>query len=72
MTILAALVLLAELTRYWTGNYIEDVQPRLHGPLLVLAGGGGDQAEAMQAAVNTIRGCTDCDAKVDIELNFDE
>ena len=66
MTILAALVLLAELTRYWTGNYIEDVQPRLHGPLLVLAGGGGDQAEAMQAAVNTIRGCTDCDAKVDI------
>jgi cyanophycinase len=34
--------------------------------MLMLAGGGGDQTEAMQAAVNGIRGCTNCDAKVDI------
>jgi cyanophycinase len=66
MTFFAALILLADLTRYWTGNYVEDVRPRLHGPVLVLAGGGGDQTEAMQAAVNTIRGCTDCDAKIDV------
>ena len=29
----------AELVRYWTGS-IDDVHPRLHGPVLVLAGGG--------------------------------
>jgi cyanophycinase len=55
----------AELKRYWTGA-IDDARPRLHGPMLMLAGGGGDQTEAMQAAVNGIRNCTGCDAKVDI------
>lgn len=66
MTLLIATLLLADLTRFWTGHYVEDVTPRLHGPVLVLAGGGGDQTEAMQAAVNTIRGCRDCDATIDI------
>jgi cyanophycinase len=55
----------AELTRYWTGSS-DDARPRLHGPMLLLAGGGGDQTEAMQAAVNGIRGCSGCDAKIDI------
>ena len=55
----------AELTRYWTGS-IDDARPRLHGPMLLLAGGGGDQTEAMQAAVNGIRGCGQCDTKIDI------
>ena len=64
--LLLAVPLHADLTRYWTGNHFEDARPRLHGPLLVLSGGGGDQTEAMRAAVNTIRGCSDCDAKIDV------
>ncbi len=55
----------AELTRYWTGN-ADDVRPRLHGPLLMLAGGGGDVTVGMQAAIDRIRGCTACEAKVDV------
>jgi cyanophycinase len=55
----------AELTRYWTGN-AEDVRPRLHGPLLMLAGGGGDVTEGMQAAIDRVRGCTACGAKLDV------
>jgi len=55
----------AELTRYWTGN-ADDVRPRLHGPLLMLAGGGGDVTVGMQAAIDRVRGCTECDAKLDV------
>lgn len=65
LAILLTLPLHGELKRYWTGS-IDDARPRLHGPMLMLAGGGGDQTEAMQAAVNGIRGCANCDAKVDI------
>jgi len=60
-----ALPLRAELTRYWTGNP-DDVRPRLHGPLLMLAGGGGDVTAAMQETIDTIRGCTACDTKIDV------
>ena len=55
----------AELTRYWTGN-AGDVRPRLHGPVLLLAGGGGDVTAGLQAGIDRIRGCTSCDAKIDV------
>ncbi|HEX8617731.1 MAG TPA: cyanophycinase [Thermoanaerobaculia bacterium] len=55
----------AGLTRYWTGNS-GDVRPRLHGPLLLLTGGGGDVTAGLQAAIDRIRGCTDCGAKIDV------
>ena len=55
----------ADLTRYRTGN-ADDVRPRLHGPVLLLAGGGGDVTEGLQAGIDRIRGCTDCDAKIDV------
>jgi cyanophycinase len=51
----------AELTRYWTGN-ADDVRPRLHGPLLLLAGGGGDVTAGLQTAIDRIRG----GAKIDV------
>ena len=59
-----AILLAATLTRWFSGEPA-DVRPRLHGPVLILAGGGGDQTEAMQAAIDTIRGCTSCDTKID-------
>ncbi len=65
--LLISLPLRAELTRYWTGD-AGDVHPRLHGPLLLLAGGGGDVTAAMQEAIDTIRGCTSCDAKIDVVI----
>ncbi|MDQ3280610.1 MAG: cyanophycinase [Acidobacteriota bacterium] len=55
----------ADLVRYWTGN-ADNVRPKLHGPVLVLAGGGGDVTAAMQAAIDRVRGCSDCGAKIDI------
>jgi cyanophycinase len=55
----------AELTRYWSGN-ADDVRPRLHGPVLLLTGGGGDVTEGLQAAIDRIRGCTGCEAKIDV------
>jgi cyanophycinase len=63
--LLLTLPLHAELTRYWTGN-ADDVRPRLHGPLLLLAGGGGDVTAGLQEAINAIRGCAACDAKIDV------
>lgn len=57
----------AELKRWWSGGF-DDARPQLHGPVLVLAGGGGDQTAAMQAAVNMVRGCSNCDAKIDITV----
>jgi cyanophycinase len=55
----------ADLVRYWTGN-AEDVRPRLHGPVLMLVGGGGDSTAALQEAIDRVRGCRSCDAKVDV------
>ena len=55
----------AALTRYWSGSDV-DVKPRLHGPMLILAGGGGDQGAAMQAAIDAVRGCSGCDLKLDV------
>ena len=64
---LFALPLHADLVKYWTGNS-DDVRPIvLKGPVLVLAGGGGDVTSAMQAAIDRVRGCTGtCDAKLDV------
>ena len=67
LLLVITLPLHAELKRYWTGNH-EDVSPRLHGPALILAGGGGDQTEAMQAAVDLVRGCSECDTKIDVDV----
>jgi len=57
--------ILALLTRFFSGNDV-DVHPQLHGPILVLAGGGGDIDTAMQAAIDRVRGCTSCDTKLDV------
>jgi cyanophycinase len=59
------LPLRADLTRYDVGNPA-DVAPQLHGPIIHLAGGGGDVDAAYQAVIDRIRGCTDCDTKIDI------
>ena len=63
--LLSALPASADLVRYWTGK-ADDVRPRLHGPVLMLAGGGGDVTAAMQEAIDRVRGCHDCDTKLDV------
>ncbi len=50
-----ALLVLSLLTRFFSGNP-DDVKPRLHGPMLLLSGGGGDVTEGLQAAIDRIRG----------------
>lgn len=55
----------ADLVRYWTGN-ADDVRPRLHGPVLMLVGGGGDSTAALQEAINRVRGCSNCGTNVDV------
>ncbi|HET7436189.1 MAG TPA: peptidase S51 [Thermoanaerobaculia bacterium] len=60
-----ALPLQAALTRYATGSTV-DVSPPLHGPVLHLAGGGKDIDAAYQEVIDRIRGCHDCDTKIDI------
>jgi cyanophycinase len=55
----------AELVRYTTGN-ADDVRPRLHGPVLDLAGGGADVEAALQAMIDEVRGCTSCATKLDV------
>jgi cyanophycinase len=55
----------AALTRYDVGNPA-DVVPALHGPVIHLAGGGGDVDDAYQAVIDRIRGCGGCDVKLDV------
>lgn len=55
----------ASLTRFDTGN-AADVAPPLHGPVLHLAGGGGDVDAAFQEAIDRVRGCRDCGVKLDV------
>jgi len=55
----------AALTRFDTGNPA-DVAPILHGPMLHLAGGGGDVDAAYQEVIDRIRGCSDCATTIDI------
>lgn len=53
------------LQRFLSGS-AADQQPALQGPNLLLAGGGQDQVEAMQAQIDQIRGCTNCDTTIDM------
>jgi cyanophycinase len=53
------------MTRFDIGNPA-DVAPQLHGPILHLAGGGGDVDAAYQEVLDRIRGCNDCATKVDV------
>jgi cyanophycinase len=62
---MTATFVLASLLRFFSGDDV-DAQLKLHGPYLILAGGGGDYAPAMQAAIDGVRGCTDCAAKIDV------
>ncbi len=57
----------ADLKRYFSGNSA-DARPRLHGPVLVLAGGGKDVEPALQAAIDEIRGCSDCGVVIDVAV----
>ena len=65
MSFLSCFLVFATLTRFFSGNDA-DVKPKLHGPWLILDGGGKDQDEAMQAAIDGVRGCSDCDTKLDV------
>jgi cyanophycinase len=63
--VLMAVPLCAEVTRFVTGNPA-DVRPRLRGPALNLAGGGPDLDPAIQWMIDEVRGCTDCEVRVDV------
>jgi len=66
VVLFAAAAARAELVRYRSGNP-EDARSRLHGPVLILDGGGGsDSTAAYQLAIDKVRGCTDCDMKLDV------
>jgi cyanophycinase len=63
MSLLFALLL--SLNTFHVGD-AADVTPKLHGPILHLAGGGKDIDAAYQAVIDDVRGCTDCETKIDI------
>ncbi|MCM0594438.1 MAG: Type 1 glutamine amidotransferase-like domain-containing protein [Gloeotrichia echinulata CP02] len=42
------------------------ILPSLAGPVLLLGGGGPDVEEAIQWMINEVRGCNNCDTKVDV------
>jgi cyanophycinase len=58
------MILIAALTIYLAGSPA-DVRPKLHGPVLDLAGSSAEPS-GLQAMVDAVRGCADCDAKVDV------
>lgn len=51
--------------RYLSGSGA-DQRVVMHGPGLLLAGGGTDVIEGMQWLIDQARGCTQCDTKVDM------
>lgn len=55
----------AKVTSYLTGNS-EDVSPPLYGPVLNIGGGGTDVDPAIQWMINKVRGCDNCNVKVDV------
>ncbi|HKR64138.1 MAG TPA: peptidase S51 [Thermoanaerobaculia bacterium] len=65
LALLIAIPLHASMTRYDVGNPA-DVVPVLHGPIIHLAGGGGDVDAAYQEVIDRLRGCTDCAAEIDV------
>jgi cyanophycinase len=56
----------ADLKTYLAGN-AADVRPKLHGPVLDLAGSSAEPV-ALQAMIDAVRGCSDCDANVDVVI----
>jgi len=52
------------LMRYWSGN-AENVHPRVHGPVLDLAGSSAEE-RGLQAMIDAVRGCSRCAAKLDV------
>ncbi|HEX8252763.1 MAG TPA: Type 1 glutamine amidotransferase-like domain-containing protein [Thermoanaerobaculia bacterium] len=63
--LVSTLPLHAAMQRFDIGNPA-DVKPALHGPIIHMAGGGGDVDAGFQTTIDRIRGCTDCDTKVDV------
>jgi len=57
-------ILVAALAVFLAGNRA-DVHPRLHGPVLNLAGSSAEPT-GLQAMIDSVRGCTDCPARVDV------
>lgn len=55
----------ADVIHYLSGSS-EDVKPKLKGPIIYLAGGGGDVDEGFQWMIDKTRGCTDCETKLDV------
>lgn len=55
----------AQFNRYFSGN-LEDMNPPLSGAVYNLGGGGTDVDLAIQWMINTVRGCSDCQTKVDV------
>ncbi len=53
------------LQRFLSGS-AADQQPALQGPNLLLGGGGQDQVAAMQAQIDQLRGCSECDSTLDM------
>lgn len=66
---LAATAAEAKITRYLTGSPA-DVAPALHGPAMVLGGGGTDVDAALQWIIDEVRGCTGaaCTDRIDIVI----
>ncbi|PYQ62612.1 MAG: peptidase S51 [Acidobacteria bacterium] len=58
------MILVAALAVFLAGNRA-DVHPRLHGPVLNLAGSSAEPT-GLQAMIGSVRGCTDCPARVDV------
>lgn len=65
LTIAATTSSIAAVTRYFSGS-ADDVKPKLHGPVLDLAGGSTDVEPAIQWMIDKARGCRDCATKVDV------
>lgn len=55
----------SEVGRYIVGNPA-DVKPQLHGPAYHFQGGGTDVDAAFQWMFDRVRGCTDCETKLDV------
>jgi cyanophycinase len=58
------MIIEAALAIFLAGN-AADVHPKLHGPVLDLAGSSAEPA-ALQVMIDRVRGCSDCAAKVDV------
>ncbi len=51
--------------RTLSGNAV-DVKPKLNGPVIELGGGARLVREAIQQTINDVRGCADCNTKLDV------